>query len=479
MSDRNTAGAEPRRADELAIANSDDEAVLGLLDKGTGEALRRYLATERSRNRRIVATTAGLLLCVFLIFLAIFLAVGIFAVRTKRQHGETLQALQARTGLLQNRLQVVSNRLVRVDRLYDDIDRLLDQWADFDVARTREMDAVTVDIEKIRGWLDAQTAERERLVSDLEARLRDVELVALARLADVRRDVTNLTAALARQSASMHAGQTNDAGWTMEAPLAAPSPRTDRLAGAAVLSVTGDLSDAVLDEADLFAWEESEPPQPGLRRREISVVNFPNGDRYEGEIANGLMHGWGIYIYRDGSRYDGQFRDGVKDGRGTLVTAGGGKYIGDFAADVISGRGTYAYPGGDRYVGEFANDMRNGSGTMLYAGGDKYTGGFRNGLRHGHGILRFANGDMYRGESRDGARTGKGAYYFTDGARYFGDFVEGRRHGEGRYFYANGEEYIGAFRDGLRHGVGVTVLLNGKRIKGLWEDDRMLRRIPE
>ena len=43
--------------------------------------------------------------------------------------------------------------------------------------------------------------------------------------------------------------------------------------------------------------------------------------------------------------------------------ANGDRYIGDVADGVLSGKGTYIWSGGDRYTGSFANDQPDGLGT--------------------------------------------------------------------------------------------------------------------
>ena len=41
---------------------------------------------------------------------------------------------------------------------------------------------------------------------------------------------------------------------------------------------------------------------------------FNNGDYYNGQIFNNLMHGRGIYRYLDGTVYEGQFIDNFASG---------------------------------------------------------------------------------------------------------------------------------------------------------------------
>lgn len=467
-----TPGRENARIDELILTRVGDDAVIRPLDGVTMEEVKRYVQAERSRNRRAVVWTATLLLGVFLFFLVIFLSIGIYVTHARRATGEALFALRAQHAQDTALLAAVSNRVTLLERVQVDLDRLLVQAESSDITRTRELDGVLADIAKIRNWVDTMDTEGKESLTQIDMRLQDVRSNATQAIASVRSEIERMLGTLQAGvpvvgDAGIPEGALDDLPDFGDRASQAPQPSLD------LEQVT--LTEQGLTDAGVFVAPEAEPFDPGAERREITVVEFPNGDHYEGEMDRGLCHGWGLYRYRNGDRYDGQFQDGLKAGRGTLVYANGDKYTGDFSADLRSGRGSLAYANGDRYAGDFANDMPSGRGTMLYANGNKYAGYFLNGQRHGPGLLRFANADIYRGEFREDARTGKGTYVFADGSKYVGDFLDGRRQGQGRYVYASGEEYEGQFWDGARQGVGVSIFPNGKRIKGLWEADRLVR----
>ena len=106
---------------------------------------------------------------------------------------------------------------------------------------------------------------------------------------------------------------------------------------------------------------------------------WPNGDKYEGQMFQDLMHGRGIFTSSQGYVYTGEFRYGKPNGLGKLV-----------------------YDNGDKYEGSFLDDMLHGKGKYNYANGDLYQGEFRNDLPHGHGVYVLANGSIYSGTWEQG-----------------------------------------------------------------------------
>ena len=77
------------------------------------------------------------------------------------------------------------------------------------------------------------------------------------------------------------------------------------------------------------------------------VINYKNGEKYEGHIKNGLRDGQGIYYYNNGDKYEGSWIN-----------------------DKIEGKGVYYWKDGDRTLGNFANDQNAGLHAMLLANGE-------------------------------------------------------------------------------------------------------------
>lgn len=143
---------------------------------------------------------------------------------------------------------------------------------------------------------------------------------------------------------------------------------------------------------------KAEGPRPAA---ESSVVTYPNGDVYEGQLRDGLRWGRGRMIYAGGDVYVGMWKDDLRDGVGTTTYAGGDVYQGEYRADKRHGRGKYIFSNGNVYEGEYYDNKRQGVGVFRYANGEVYEGEFENGKRCGHGKYIFANGEVREGIWRD------------------------------------------------------------------------------
>lgn len=455
----------------------------------TMESLQRYVEDERSRNKQALLLTSTLFLFVVLLVLVMFLSVGIYVLRRTRETSTLVVDVRQ-----QNKKQSLEiNHIVgKLDKVVDLQSEVKDAVEVTEERRAQSARDVRKNLERFGKWVASGKSKDKQAIASLEERLRKIE--------KIKQNSTDEFAALREQYSQMQAlleevKKTREQAIKKEKLVAVDTDsvdveRNDAIAGAVAAIVTDDnakdfgsdnLPDNWMDGA-LASAEDLLVSDVGIgegksSEGEISVVTFPNGDRYEGGFDKGLFSGWGVYYYSNGDRYEGEFKNDMKSGRGTFTFSNGDKYIGEFKDDMMDGYGSFSYSNGDRYVGAFKSDMRSGNGAMVYKNGNKYSGGFKNGEKCGNGIFRFSNGDIYKGEFRKDARNGNGTYSYVSGAKYIGEFLNGRRQGKGRYVYEGGEEYIGEFKNGQKNGRGVCIYPNGTRIKGEWENDKFIRRL--
>ncbi len=462
------------RTENVLLTRIGEEAVLRPLENVSMNDVKDYVALERKRSRRALVWTSTLMLCVFLFFTIVFLSLGLYMMRGNRALSDAVAELQSVAAANAQFASSFSNGINSVYLALDNVDDRVDMIEKSKTTIHQEYDALLVDVQRIKGAVGGTDEEMTAKMAALSESLEAAEQ-------GLRRDVDALREEVANVLMSVPVGAVPpglatasavDSGERADAPPpdgASPTGRVD-----ALVVGTGSDAQSNTNMPDVIDVTSLQPP-PG--DREIQVVAYPNGDRYEGEMLNGLMHGWGVYYHQNGDRYEGQFEYDLKHGSGVIAYTSGDRYEGGFASDGRSGKGRHYMKNGDKYVGEFENDAMHGNGVLIQKSGNRYSGGFGNGERHGNGTLEFANGDRYAGTFDNGMRSGRGTYAFSDGGRYVGEFRDGLRHGNGKYTYPGGDIYDGQFNDGKREGEGVFVQANGKRIKGLWKNGELLRRL--
>ena len=76
--------------------------------------------------------------------------------------------------------------------------------------------------------------------------------------------------------------------------------------------------------------------------------------RYSGGWHNGLMEGFGVYVWSSGfiKKYEGEFKQGVKEGKGILCLADGRQYKGVFKQNKLQGEVQEIMPSGRTRLGK-------------------------------------------------------------------------------------------------------------------------------
>jgi hypothetical protein len=125
-----------------------------------------------------------------------------------------------------------------------------------------------------------------------------------------------------------------------------------------------------------------------------AILDYSNGERYKGEIYEGLRNGFGTYFYQNGERFEGNWFKNMKHGRGTFFYKNGEVYEGMWHNNKKEGVGTYYYNNGDRYYGEWKGNKKHGKGIINYGDGGRFIGQFKNNKKTGVGELIKKEGDV-------------------------------------------------------------------------------------
>ena len=173
-------------------------------------------------------------------------------------------------------------------------------------------------------------------------------------------------------------------------------------------------------------WEKGE-----LKKARIF---YPNGEFYEGEMANSTYHGKGKLINENKDIFVGEFLDGEKYGQGKINFSDGCVYTGNFMKNNFNGYGDLEVDQNLKYRGNFVDNYMEGKGVLSNEE-EKYEGDFEKNLFHGKGIYTYANGDVYDGEFEYGIRKGKGIYKTNDGLIFEGNWENNVPNGFGKINY--------------------------------------------
>lgn len=182
---------------------------------------------------------------------------------------------------------------------------------------------------------------------------------------------------------------------------------------------------------------------------EPQELSLANGDRYEGEVIDGSLEGFGRYVWADGKSYEGNFAAGKREGFGSLTWVNGDRYRGNFVTGQMQGRGVFVWANGDRYEGSFVANQRDGQGTMQWQSGERYEGQFEAGMMNGQGLYQWPDGTRYKGTFVQDRRSGLGMLIDSDAATFSGYFFQGRRDGMGVERRGNGPLSLQQWQDGV------------------------------
>ncbi len=201
------------------------------------------------------------------------------------------------------------------------------------------------------------------------------------------------------------AGTSNHPGCLLWNPVWHPEPRDGF-----TVHGSGECSEGFAEGGGevTWSWNDGSSAETGLlqggRREGFHVINWSNGERYEGSYVNDEKQGIWTCIWENGTRDVGPFVNGERHGHWTESYTDGSCGEGPYVNGERHGTWTdFSEDGRDRQVGPYVNSKRHGSWTFYWGDVGREVGPYVNGERHGVwtgydqsgsqlGTIRYENG---------------------------------------------------------------------------------------
>lgn len=185
----------------------------------------------------------------------------------------------------------------------------------------------------------------------------------------------------------------------------------------------------------------------------LETIIYPNGDKYVGEIKNGLRHGKGTITVANGETTEAHWVEGrvvlkkKRDRQGALTDTSDDN-IENVNLSIQSPQKTGMTP-----IAISKKNVKNWFSSSI-------------------GILHDTSGGIYYGTVESNEKQGFGYMLFENGNQYLGNWEKGQISGNGTFIYPNGDTFVGEFKDGVRHGKGTLTSQSGYQYVGVWVEGR-------
>ena len=190
------------------------------------------------------------------------------------------------------------------------------------------------------------------------------------------------------------------------------------------------------------------------------IYYYNNGNRLEGEWKNNEFFGNGkMYDYNNNIIFEVELKDNQRNGY-IIKYFIDGKYEGEIKNFKIEGYGILYINNIIAYQGGWKNNLNEGYGIYNYNDGSRYEGEWKQSMKNGFGIYYYTNGTKYEGEWKDNIIEGYGTFYYSNGLIIKGNFKDNRESGLGKiYNNHNKIIYEGELKDGQFDGYGINIIL--------------------
>jgi len=135
----------------------------------------------------------------------------------------------------------------------------------------------------------------------------------------------------------------------------------------------------------------------------VLITKFINGKRFGKSKCKKSNDGW-TYC-PSGNRYN-SFGNGFSDDNGhqgnyTIEFKSGNKYVGEVKDGLFHGQATYTWTYGDKYIGEYKENKKHGKGIYTYYNGAIYVGEYKHNVKNGQGKYTYKDGTIIEGIWKD------------------------------------------------------------------------------
>lgn len=155
------------------------------------------------------------------------------------------------------------------------------------------------------------------------------------------------------------------------------------------------------------------------------IINTKSG-QYWGQMTDGSLYGYGIFIDNNGNQWVGQYR--------------GGECIFGILMDTQT-----ANVGSKEFYALY--DLTTGNLLRIQTPNGPVTPDPDVAKDYRFESLTYANGDRYVGETYQGKRHGYGIYYWQDGQFWYGQYKHNIRNGYGALFGVQEKIFVGKWFD--------------------------------
>ncbi|AJF97806.1 Morn repeat protein [Pandoravirus inopinatum] len=226
----------------------------------------------------------------------------------------------------------------------------------------------------------------------------------------------------------------------------------------------------------MFLWANDRTYNGGIadgKPHGYGVCAWPDGEHYTGEYYAGNRHGYGTHVRPTGERYEGEYRDGYRHGYGVFTSPSGECYKGEWVDDKARGHGVYIWPDGACHRGEWYDSKRCGYGVSTWSSGSRHEGEWLDDKRHGHGVYVWPTGCRYEGEWLDDKRHGHGVSTWTAAGRHKHQQLRGCDSPMDPRTSVDAQQHNGIWHNNRAHGPGDLTYTDGSALRGVWCDSML------